>query len=507
MTQHSGFSAAPGRSGGPRSSRYYCLAPILLLMANSMHGQATVPSPATPARAALDVAGDLRNRTTLRDWRRRFPGDSIEWNTSHEDEAFNDQWCAMVRGAPQRGREGVVRVAYFYVPAAPPTLALPVESPTLRESCQLGAVSLDGVSTDSLSAVRSWRSDSSRLTAALGPVTSIHGVYWPLDGSASPPMIWKYGGVSVGAVVGIHREGSARSYFPLIVMTTPVSGFDVSSEDLDRQLMDSVFVPPAGHPSIDSLIVLAGLRGAESLTIARHARLVSIEGDVKVTVDSVRDMRFAETMRALVRPESPVSPDHRIGRLLVAEWLLDAGAGRIVFWASDTIAQRLLTGLGPTFHESHMDGWWQDHFWLREALAIGGNGPAANVAFLNAMSRGFEYASDCGRGYQVDDVIERGVAYLSSHRASPIRGEVELMLAEGYRDAVLLASGGGYDAGGPDSHFAPHRDRYRRAAIAHFRNAFRLLGSAPRARADWQEAWRLIAGIGVMQASFYCVDD
>lgn len=486
-------SVSHGRRSVLRRASLLWISVICLCHAPASHAQARPHPSGDLARIAVDLVSNLRNRTTIREWRRTHPGDSVEWNVAHSDGWFNDRWCAVLHGATAMGK----RDAYFYVPSPVSAMSLPVATPDLREQCQLGAVTVVGTWADSLHSLASWRADSAALSATLGAVATTRAIDWPIRSTWKYPTAWKQGEVDVRTTIARDRPDSTRAFAPFLAMNTPLF-------ETEYQLVP----PPLGHPPIDTLIALAGLRGVEASVVGDYVKLALAGDSVAHTVDSARDRRLAETLEQLVRPDPPVPPDRRIGRLLVAEWLLDSAMNHIVFWASDTIAQRLLTGLGPQFQESHMDGWWHNHFWLTEALAVGGNGPAANVAFLNAMDRGFEVLSDCGRGHQVDDVIERGTTFLASHPNSPIRGEVELMLAEGYRDMVLLGLGGGYD-GDDDAkaHFAPRIGMYHREAAAHFRNAFQLVGGSPRARFDWPEAWRLIAGLGPMSAHFYCVDD
>lgn len=467
------------------------LSVICLAYAPASRAQALPHPSGDLARVVLDLVGNLHNRTTLRVWRRNHPGDSVEWNIAHSGGRFNDRWCAVLHGQTAMGN----REAYFYVPSPGSAMSLPVGTPALRDQCRLGAVTVVGRWADTLHSLPAWRADSQALTATLGSAATTREIDWPIESIWEDRTVWQSGEVRVRATIASDRRNSPRTFAPFLAMNTPL--FEAEYE---------LVPPPLGHPPIDTLIALAGLRGVEASVVGDYVKLALSQAVVAFTVDSARDRRFAEALDHLVRPDPPVPPDRRIGRLLVAEWLLDSAVNHIVFWASDTIAQRLLTGLGPKFEESHMDGWWHNHFWLTEALAVGGNGPAANVAFLNGMDRAFEVLSDCGRGHQVDDVIERGSTFLASHPNSPIRGDVELMLAEGYRDAVLLGLGGGYD-GEVDPHFAPLRDAYRHEAVAHFRNAFRLIGASPRARFDRPEAWRLIAGLGPMSTHFYCVDD
>jgi hypothetical protein len=481
---------------------------FLALPLSTAHAQSPSHSPAVLAPVALDLIGGLRSGTTLRDWRLSHPRDSVESNVSSDDHGPYNLWCAVVHGSTRAG----ARDAYFYVPSPGPTMALPIRSPDLRDRCRLGLMTLESAPVDSLESVQTWRADSAALTATLGPVASTQGIAWPLDQDWTRPMVWKRHGASVGTTIESHKTDPARKFTPFLVMSTPMSGMDISWQSLlaaiDTSTVETMFAPLLGQPSINTLIGLAALRESEERVVRAYVKDATATDSVVATIDTARDRRFAEALRKLVRPDPPVSPDQRIGRLLVADWLIDSSSYRVVFWTTDSIARALIGEIGPRLEEDHMGGWVQDHLWLTDALAIGGDGPAANTVFLDAMDHGFDFLAECGRGHQVDNVIERGTTFLASHPASPIRGDVELMLAEGYRDAVSLALGGGYDGDTEaKAYYAPRIGYYRREAIAHFRNAFRLLGPSPRTRFDRADAWRLVAGLDPLSTHFYCIDD
>lgn len=472
-----------------------CGAALFLAVPAAVRAQAVSPSSAGLARTALELTADLRDRTTLGAWLRRYPADSVQWNVAGDGDGFNSQWCAVLHGSTTLGR----RDAYFYVPLPPSALTLPPAGAHLREQCQLGAVRLEAEWADSLRALRAWSSDSAELTRALGTAAATFIGAWVGEESGIHPLAWQ-GNELVGWMgVDRRRDRSVRTFAAVIALSSPTAELD--------EVVAPFFAPPLGGASIDTLIALAGLQGSEATTIRDYVSITLAKDSVDPSVDTARDTRFEQMLDHLVRPSPIVSPDHRIGRLLVADWLLDATTNRVVFWAANPSVQHKISQLGPRFAESQMDGWWHDHFWLSEAVAVGGDGPAWNVAFLDAMGRGFDFLSDCGRRHQVDDVIERGTAYLDSHPTSPIRAQVELMLAEAERDAVVLGDGGGPEAGEGGEQFMAIRDSLRGEAVMHFRSAFRVLAASPRARYDWQEAWRLDAGLKPAATQFDCADD
>ena len=233
-------------------------------------------------------------------------------------------------------------------------------------------------------------------------------------------------------------------------------------------------------------------------------------GPLDTAYSATKDSAFAVVLRSLLNLDPRLTRDQQVGRLLVADWLLAIASESAVYWGYDgrEKTRALLTSLGVGLHEDHLDGWLYDRAWLAQALAMGGKGPAADRAFLDAMRYGFEFAGACGAGHQVDDVIRRGNAYLAGHPGSPIRGEVHLMIAEAYSDVVSLSSGAEYGGGGEDTtRYAPQRASARVHAIGHSREGFRLAGSLPRSRDDCDNVWRLIAGISPLRTTFYCVYD
>jgi hypothetical protein len=104
------------------------------------------------------------------------------------------------------------------------------------------------------------------------------------------------------------------------------------------------------------------------------------------------------------------------------------------------------------------------------------------------------------------DVIKQGELYLGKDHGSISRAEVELMVADAYRDIVALASG----AGAYNENPAVYKEETigaRQKAIMHYRNALPLLRSSTLTREAWHEAWRLIVGLPPTNLRYHCVYD
>jgi hypothetical protein len=166
------------------------------------------------------------------------------------------------------------------------------------------------------------------------------------------------------------------------------------------------------------------------------------------------------------------------------------------------------TAIGETFGLDLVEkGYSLTHGWLQQAVALDSHGPAGDRAFLLALRRSFDFSAGCGSGSDLfREVIKHGEHYLATRARSPIRGEVEFFVAEGYSDLIALASGAAYDGMDIDRYRADSVGA-RAAAVRHFREGYRLAGRSARAATDWPDVWRLLAGLPLEGTHFYCIDD
>jgi hypothetical protein len=161
-----------------------------------------------------------------------------------------------------------------------------------------------------------------------------------------------------------------------------------------------------------------------------------------------------------------------------------------------------LKKLGAEFVESGLEkAFFYTHSWLKQALTLDKEGPMGDLAFRIIMN------NDCKEGsMEVEDVIKQGEAYLNSDLDSKAKAEVELMVADAYRDIVALASG----AGAYNEHPEAYKEiavEAREKAVRHYKKSLSLLKPSPVAQEAWREAWRLIVGLPAAHLRYYCVYD
>ena len=148
------------------------MTPLPALLFAALQGPAAV-SASFPELAVRELAA-LRSGVAAAAWLAAHPGDDI---TSFRRDAIregDERWCARASRIDHLpGGARVVRSAYFYPPAPPPSLALPTtEGPTLiREGCVLGTIWLETPSADSTAGSTLAERTRDALTRAYGAVT------------------------------------------------------------------------------------------------------------------------------------------------------------------------------------------------------------------------------------------------------------------------------------------------------------------------------------------------
>lgn len=465
------------------------------------------------AGRAIALIPVVRRAPTLAQWRRSHAADSVVWETVSDEGEFDDNGCATSSGPlllanGKRGR----RVAHFVVPRQRPDEPLPASNPELRYQCLLGAVELFGPTDDSPTVQSAYRADSLHLDGVL-PRAHYAGQPWQwIPGGRYVTFTWVADSIGVG--IRTVDFDDSETPFPkghltwYAVVSSPLGRTGLESALLTFDV-DARHAAPIVHPALfDTLLALAGVSrsDAERLLALVNGKIDSPHDTIE---SSTRDGGFIAAVTDLIAPDSMRSLDHQIGRFLAADWLIDSSEWALVPWRRDD-ATRLRSDLagafGATFAYDHFDGWLYNHVLLSRALALGGDGPAASRAFLTALDRKFMMSGDCGGTNNVDSVRIHGLAYLAAHRASPVRGDVEIRVAEAFGDEVVIAAGGGYDGMG-DSLYIPVRESAMAESVTHFRRAFALVGATVRARADWIMAWRLNAGLPPLGTRLYCFND
>lgn len=220
--------------------------------------------------------------------------------------------------------------------------------------------------------------------------------------------------------------------------------------------------------------------------------------------------RVVETLGNWLDKASTLSPFPKAAAFLAADLVLFEvqNSFKIPEEQQGAVAREALTKLGAVFREDYLGGGvFYIRSWLQAAQRMNPDGPIGDLAFRILMENGFDTSGTCQNGSrQFEKVIEQGEAYLEKPYDRAASQAVELMVAQAYSAIVALAEGLGRE-------YADSRD-YRAAApaalekaIEHFRAALPHAPDTVENRANWSDAWRLIAGLPPAHLRFFCVYD
>jgi hypothetical protein len=500
------------------------------------HSPAGVIAPSFPAHIVPELAA-LHAGTTPAAWLRAHPADSVARFEVHLVVENDHGWCARTVGRTILG-DGtpVLRYAYFYPPAAPPSLSLPrAPDPRLvRERCRLGAIWLETPAADSLSGAALAAETRNALTQAYGPVHPAPDPWYTraLTDPSRQAMLAGLPGADV-LRLGLHFPGALHWRVAgrwQSDSTVVVSAYDKGLHAGPARVLACAVLPFAGLGSLPPVAEQerAVERKASALA-AEAARFSGIDRGrvgpllaVLAAAESAFQSSPPDSARARARvvktrvvpvltdwitASRGLDPPHRAAALLAADQVL---ASRAVVYVLDQDsaerARRALTELGAQFvHDELGRSENYAHTWLDEARRLDSAGRAGQLATLALLRLGFNETDMCGGGEKPSQrVSAAGEQLLRSLTDAAVAAEVHVLAGNGYADVVALAAGANdadsstYTAAAPDA---------RRRAIQHYRQAIALDPRAPDAAAAWVEAWRLLAGLPPTTTYFVCVYD
>lgn len=125
-----------------------------------------------------------------------------------------------------------------------------------------------------------------------------------------------------------------------------------------------------------------------------------------------------------------------------------------------------------------------------------------DLAFRSLMEMGCSHYGKLA----FQEVINQGEEYLRKDHDAINGAEVELMVAEAYRDVVALSSGAGEGNENPEV-YKEEAINARQKALMHYKKALPLLKASNLTRGAWREAWRLTVGLPPADLRYYCVYD
>ena len=508
-------------------------ATALLARSSSDTGARTFPV------AVVQELAALRASTTPAAWRRAHPTDRLVRFERRLVLENDDRWCAMaIERTILADSTPVIRYAYFYPPAAPPSLSLPLaeDSRLIDDQCRLGAIWVETPARDSLAGRALAAQTREALTQVLGP---IHPAPNALDtrllaDTSRRAAIFRFLDPDVMRL-GLHFFGSAHWHVAgrwQSDSTVAVSAYDKGLSHRAARVLACAFLPFAGVGSFSPVVAeeraadkkvsalateAAELSGLDRSRVDRLlAVLAAAEGAyTSAPPDSARarargvDTLLSSGLGDWITASRGLDAPHRAAALLAADQVL--GSRPLVFvlaQESGGAARRALSPLGARFvHDELGGGENYAHTWLDEARRLDSAGRTGQLATLALLRLGFNMTGMCGGGEEPSRRVSSvGEQLLRSVLDSGMTAEVHLLVANGYADVVALAAGAGRNYA-DSAVYATAAPEARRRAIHHYRQGIALDPRSPDAQAEWLEAWRLLAGLPPTTTHFFCVYD
>ncbi|MGH7668897.1 MAG: hypothetical protein ACRENQ_05330, partial [Gemmatimonadaceae bacterium] len=427
-------------------------------------------------------------------------------------------WClAAIHDTVSSDSLPARRYAFFYVPPTPANLALPADADTAglaRRSCRLGAIWVEAPSADTALTGRVADSLRAGLTRVYGAVALHKTMAMPSHFASRDDSLlftmnrdfasefggsggwtlrgrWESDSLTVVSAREFDREDSTATGRVFAFAYEPVARLDLAASS-ESDLADTSG-SPAWRDSVANVFVRFG--GVSADSAQRLAELTYGRGG-----DTARLVAAAAWVAT-----TPAQPPATQAALLVAADLLPL---QYLARGDSALAKRFASS-GIEYAYSELGATWSyTHTLLKRAANLAPESPAGRWARLQMMGMGFNLSGMCGGGNEpFVRVSEAGLALLAGDRDSTTRGEIELLIAEGYADIVALASGGAPGDYARPAAYAARAPEARRNAIPHFRAAFALDPASRAARTDWPTAWRLVAGLPVFDTHFFCIYD
>ncbi len=515
------------------------MTPLPALLFAALQGPAAV-SASFPELAVRELAA-LRSGVAAAAWLAAHPGDDI---TSFRRDAIregDERWCARASRIDHLpGGARVVRSAYFYPPAPPPSLALPTtEGPTLiREGCVLGTIWLETPSADSTAGSTLAERTRDALTRAYGAVTPSPDAWFgrtPTDSlrralSRLPGAPALSLGLNFLGAAGWRTPGRWQADSTVIVSAHDAGLGPRKQGGGGGRVLAFAFLPIAELGSFARVADRAA--AAERRMAALAAQAARLSGLAPARVDRLLDLlAAAETAYTGRHPATPaataldstavvvlgdwlaagrsLAPSRRAAALLAADQVLGSAALNYVrAQRDDSVTRQAFERLGATFVRDELGGDYNyTHNWLDDARRLDPQGRVGTLATLALLRSGFNETGMCGGGSDAfRQVITSGEQLLAAAPDSGLAAELHRLVGDAYADIVALAAGAGLDYADSAAYTAA-APAARRSAIAHYRQALALDRSSPEAREAWLEGWRLLAGLPPTTTHFFCVYD
>ncbi len=444
----------------------------------------------------------LKESVTLTQWKKDHPDEKIVMfgTSGHAGILLNDTWYARTElsvGLP--GGKTAVRHAVFYPPVAPATFELPKESEIARDhienNCTLGIVWIKLFEHDEAQGKALALQVRNAIDQLFGKGQADIPLKRAITKSLRHTARWQLG--KTVFISAYDTFTTDKNFFALGFL--PSSGFyddgryyyktdyEINRQENVHRIREAVMKTSVSRQDGDVLLSYYPEDGSTP----------TLQPDQAETLISLFERWVAASGK--------LDNTRKAGALIVADQVLDHmhfQLGTSSIEKGGPYRQRL-EKLGAKFFKSELEASYiYDHSWLETARAIDATGPMGDLAFRLLMEMG---CSKYGK-FNFLDVIDQGEKYLKNDHDVISRAEIELMVAEAYRDLVALSLGAGEGNENPGD----YRDKAidaRQKAIMHYRNSLPILKSSMVTNEAWREAWRLIAGLPPTHLRYYCVYD
>lgn len=473
---------------------------------------AYAPGEKNYAEWAADQLAQLKVGVTLGEWKSSHPDEKTEKvSPSGITPRFElwGAWCARTenRLLLPDGNEAI-RYAFFYCPYPTSSLKLPLDqdSENLLDRCVLGLIWITGptgVSNGNL-----LTQDASRVIGAR-------------FGNPDKNILVRFSGAFYWKEISRWRVGQATfvsaydtyNSLPLALGLVPSTGFFMygPGQDIEDYFAKETNKRAKAASRIRDAMITAGIEGPPRESMEELLKLnESWQKSLKPDKSLMAPERVVQTLGDWLAKTDSLSPLQKAAALLAADQVLNEvqHSFRVSDYQEGAATREALSKRGAEFNESILAGGIQyTQSWLSAAQRMDPDGPVGDLAFRILMEKGFDTSGTCrGGSRQYEKVIEEGEKYLKKPFDSAAGQAVELMVAEAYRDIVGLAEGLGREYADPQD-YKDAAPEARRKAIEHYRAALSQAPDTVENRADWSDAWRLIAGLPPAHIRFYCIYD
>jgi len=448
---------------------------------------------------------DFKDGITLGEWRKKHAGDRIEFFQGRDIRSVHrwGYWCLSSSEQIVSDNKSVAtRHAFFYPPRPPREYDLPgyLTSDKLLESLELGLIwiSIRKAAGEGIALAQEIsQSFKHRYSDAQSSATELFS-----SGLWNEAASWRSDQVTLASAYS-NDEGEA------------IAAIFSSRSGLDRTWGGQA------EPSYDNSKSLSRIQDLMRVSNMGGLPQTGIDDILKLNDDWQNSMGTDKPRlvpRLVVEAlshwitEAMQKPDRqKAASLLVGDLVLATvqHAFKISELGEGEEARLALSKLGAHFISHPIQASMvYSRSWLHDAQRLDAEGPIGELCFLILMETGFDPTGICAEtSEKFMTVIKNGEEYLKQKRIIAHRQEIEIMVADAYRDIIAMAEGLADDENvDPNKYKGLTREALPKA-IEHYRIGLQNARDSVQNRIAWSEAWRLIAGLPPVYIRYLCIID